>query len=395
MADRSLFRFVFFGLLLSGLCFSSNGFAGDLLIFSPTHAISSTTKKPTGRMELIVTSFDPIKSVSLNGKALTLTDDYSVEVSAPLSLSKGDNSYTLEVVTATESKKVTYNITLEDKESGPKVKDALTVLTMAGLHMLDNATNATSTGVKEGATKWQFLVKPTYKLSKTDSVYGMMLREKYGKASLAGREIVMTQLGGTTKLMGFPLDVGVSDIGTKMSGFSAKTKVETDLYLKSSQKFGSVNVSGDFTYRNMDAKPANAQQDGDGLRMLFKGDYGMKLLGLNSTAFGSFENMDAKGKYKDRYALRAGLKAKDKMAGINVNGSLDLKNTQYMAIDETSKTKEATSLTTLNLGGAYPLDSVAKGMLLLGTFKYSTQSSNVSSKKYSGTDLGVAMIYNF
>jgi len=374
--------------------FGSTGFAADLLIFSPTHDPQSSTEEPAGVLEVVVSSFEPLQAVSINSKAVALSDEYSAEIFEPLSLQKGGNSFLVEVVTATQTKKVTYQIELLDPEVEKGVKDPFSMLSMAGLHSLDNATNAPSSGTKEGALKFQFLVKPSYKLNEADAVYGMMLREKYSPASLASREIVMTQVGATSYIKGHPFEVGISDIGVEMSGLSAKTKLETDLFFKGEHQFSWMKASVDLTYRNMDAKPTNGQQDGDGLRLILKGDYPTTLAGYKSNLFTSFENMDAKGKYKDRIALRAGLKAKDKIQGINVTAGIDFKQSQNTAADETG-VKESTLLTTLNFGGSYSLDSLHKGLLGLASLKYTTQGSNVDAKKYSATDLGISLIHNF
>jgi len=366
----------------------------EILVFSPSHLEQFSTTQAEGVLDIQISSIEPIDSVKLNGVPVTITKGYDALLQHRYHLKKGINRFEVEIASGKDSQKAVYQIELLGLEEGEKKEKAFSMLSLLGLHQVSNMENVPANQSPKAGTKLQFLVRPQYRLSLERKLYATLLREKITPTSLSSREIVLSQIGAQDRVMGLNLDGGINHIGTGTQGLLAKEKVETDLFVKATLPLAVFKVSAALTYRDLAYVPSNAQENEDGLRWVFAGDYARKFGDLDSTWLAGYETMDAKGTYQDRSVLRVGASLSKDIGGLHLSGVLDLKQTQYKSLNLSTNIKESSKLTSFEASAGYPLKWV-NNLLCLGQLKYSTQSSNLSARVYHVTDIGVSLIHHF
>ncbi len=373
----------------------------DILIFSTTHPSESYTRKKTGVIKVEIVSFNPIRTVDLNGDPVTVTDDRQVKIDAPYNLS-GQAGEMIEFAVS-----VLTNVGKAQKRfvvhfgSKPKLKvPPFQLVAILGITNNDNINSVTAD--QDAATKGVLTVVPRYNISfgknSTLQFKGIILREKYSDDDYQGKEIGYTRLavGWIEKktLWGDLFsEFGFNDIRMDNANIlvgeeeSSQEMFISGKVVREITKKSKWDLALNFKVKDTNLTPANINYESDANELILTAGLAEPHLlvqpgikDLKTTVQASLSMNDAKGKYMDSATLWMSLKASytiDKWLP-QVKFKTQLKT---MAIEDPLKEDKIPTYTTNTFSAKLTYKLFKKTRLGL-EFKNRDGSSNIDASNY-------------
>ena len=376
----------------------------NIIIFSQSHGPVSYESQAQGILKIGVTSFYPIKEITVNGEPVAGSGDSVAQINFPYQLATGTNDFQIVVVTDKGKKEKQYSINLGKKPAAGK--KPFQIIGIAGLSSLDNVASA-SEGPLSGS-KLSLIVVPQYDMTmgKRSKLRfkGILLRERFSKSEFSGQEISYTQvlvqwLQKKTFLGDINAGVGVNDIRTDnknplLGADQSMTEGVISAGLK--QKLGanlSWDLKADVKVRDSKVEVTSENNDADSREAGLTAGLGFKSLGVGGNAKIGYSVNDAMGDYEDSSTVNYGLK-------LNYPIGDFIPGVGYTYKEKTRKNDNASGIKQKDKAGTAQAKLIYKWKLLTDsqlslTYKSKKQTSNVSTSNYSASVTTLALTYVF
>jgi hypothetical protein len=376
----------------------------NIIIFSQSHGLVNYESQAQGILKIGVTSFYPIKEITVNGESVAGSGDSIAQVGFPYHLGAGVNDFQIVVTTDKGKKEQRFSLNLGKKPTAGK--KAFQLIGIAGASSLDNVASA-SEGSLSGS-KFSLIVVPQYDMTmgerSTLRFKGILLRERFSKSEFSGQEISYTQiqmqwLQKKTFLGDINAGMGMNDIRTDnenplLGADQSMTEIVVLAGLR--QKMGaglSLDLQADVKLRDSKAEATSENNDADAREVGLTAGLSLKNGDIGGNVKIGYSVNDAMGDYEDssltNYGLKLNYSIGDFVPGVGYAYKEKTKKN-----DDASGIKQKDKAATVQVKLNYKWKLLADSQLSL-TWKSKEQTSNVSIANYSASVTTLALTYVF
>lgn len=379
----------------------------NVLIFSESHTPTTVTEEKAGVLKVSITSFGPIRAISVNGKEFPVSGDSKMDIEMPYTLEKGDNRFEVSVGTDSGKQQKSFLMTFGEKPKKKK-KSPFQLVAKLDVSSLDNVTSAADEDAAESDIKTTLTLVPIYNISmgkkSTLQIRGIVLREKYSKSDFSANEVSYTQLfvqwlEKGTRLGDLNAGIGYNDIRTNNENPALgedESVVENVISAGLDRK-----LTGELSWKlNMDVKlkdskteVSSANDEADGREVGLDTGVRYRKNAIDGGGSIGYTDNDAKGDYQDSATTQYKLKAAYTLGEF-------IPKLEYAYKEKTRKNENAANVKQKDKTTTISIKVDYKWKLLAGSqwgfvWKSKDQKSNVDSAEYSATTTTIGFTYVF
>jgi len=368
-----------------------------ILIFSFSHGPETETQMAQGELKIVISAFENITAIHINGKEIDFNKDTKVDIGHPFKLLTGRNEFLVVVKTENETQQKRFVIHYGKKQKPQK--SALQLIGLVNNSYLDNVTSVVDGGNEKSGSKISLTLVPIYNLYSGQfselKIKGIVLREKFSAKAFSSNEVSYTKMAlewknKNTFLGEIKAEAGINDVRTDNNNpLLGEDESISEYYAsgmmarKLGQKF-KWDMKLEYKVKDSKAEFTNLNNDADAAVSAMNARFHFKLSGFKGTGKLGYKTNDAKGKYKDSSTSKLGFNASYPFEQYTPALGYDTKLTAMKIADPFNgniKQEDMTSVITLKLGY-----QIFKTSHIAFKLKYKQQTSNVATSEYSAKE---------
>jgi len=382
----------------------------EILIFSVS---PEKVKEQQGVLKIQISTFSPIKQVTVRGKPQKFPKDASlVWLTVPYTLEPGVNTFEVYVKTDLGEAKNIIRTVYETPAflNKSKLGDPFQLITILGSTTTDNLDKAEENTTKSKAFTSNILFVPSYRFDifEDSSIFlrGVLMGDQHHNGEFESKEILFKQASieweERESWVGvLTLSLGTNEAGTReipitetpRDSLSKKYKRATrdNIYTLKAKQELEKGTTWNWQIDRKKKHVMGTNNDDSGFSTTLAAGYVTPIFGVKTTFGGTLEDTNLNGADKDTKAYKTKLKVDYPIPPVLFGLQHDFSQTEDKTdLSQDGKIKNRNQVYTLSLN--YP----ATAWCILGlTQKHERQSSNLVGKTYkvNSTQLQVILIY--